>query len=160
MMDEKTYEGVASLFFGKKWHNASCAVTAFGDDVFISLYPSGYLPLTMRMDIAMLVRVADVLRQHLPSEDEIEGCDEMDIDEMDIDDVIFNRLDELSEQVGLLQAEHVTRTNLQHTRDRLIALEQRVAKLEGPKPLNERHSGGFYVTEFPGLNDLRLYNLG
>lgn len=140
MVDGKTYKDVVETFFGGKWHKTSCAIAAHENGVFISMYPAGSMvlgisaaPLVLRMDIATFVKIADVLRQHLPDEDEgieIEGCDE----EMDLDDEIFARLDDLSEQVGQLQAEHVTPADMQRDRDwwehlanRLDGVELKVA---------------------------------
>lgn len=146
--DTKSYDGVMRMFSGGKWRDASSAISAKDGSVFISV-GTKYDLVTLEMSIEMFVRAADILREHLDEDDE-----------MDIDDVIFDRLDELSEQVGLLQAEHVTPMDLQHTRDRLIALEDRVAALEPTRPFNGRHSGGFYGTEYPVLDNLRLFTLG
>ena len=134
MTDGSSYDGVVELFLKDNWHRASCAISAYEGGVFISACALGVTrPFTMRMDIATFVKIADVLRQHLPDEDEgieIEGCDE----EMDLDDEIFARLDDLSEQVGQLQAEHVTPADMQRDRDwwehlanRLDGVELKVA---------------------------------
>lgn len=128
MVDEKTYKDVVETFFNGEWHKTSCAISAYEGDVFISMYPAGSMvfgintaPLILRMSVATFVKIADVLRLHLDEEDE----------ESDIDDMIFERLDDLSEQVGLLQAEHVTPADMQRDRDwwaeRLAGVELKVA---------------------------------
>jgi len=163
MVDGNSYDGVVELFLKDNWHKASCAISAYEGGVFISACALGVTrPFTMRMDIVTFVKIADVLRQHLPDEDEgIEDCDE----EMDLDDEIFARLDDLSERVGQLQDEHVTPADMQREKDwwnhlakKVGDLEWRLGKLEKQPVANGRHSGGYYVMEFPGDLVAKLVN--
>jgi uncharacterized protein (DUF2164 family) len=134
MMDGKTYDDVVKLFLGGEWRDRSCAMSVFGDGIFISVYPGSFrgTPLTMRFDVDLFIKIADWLREE---DEEIEDCD----DEMDMENVILARLDDLE--------------------DRVVELE----KPEKPvyeRPIKGGRCGGFYGTEFPNLGDLRFYNLG
>jgi hypothetical protein len=102
MLDKKTYDGVVKLFLGGKWGDASCAMSVHEDGIFISVYPGNFkgIPLTMRFDVDLLIKIADWLREE---DEEIEGFD----DEMDIDDLIFGRLAVLEERVAKLEAKPV-----------------------------------------------------
>ena len=146
MLDKKTYDGVVKLFLGGKWGDASCAMSVHEDGIFISVYPGNFkgIPLTMRFDVDLLIKIADWLREE---DEEIEGCK----DDIDIDDLIFDRLEHLEEEMdgSLAVFEKV-----------LNDLKARVAKLEASKTTgNGRRSGGFYGTEFPQDLAVKLVNL-
>jgi hypothetical protein len=144
MADEKTYDGVVKLFLGGRWRDVSCAMSARHGDLFISAFhPCMLSPLTMQMDVDLFIRIADLLREE---DEEIEDCE----DAMDIDDQIFDRLEAVEEELD---------GSLAILEKELADLKARVDKLENPRPtVNNRHSGGYYVVDFPSDLVARLVN--